>query len=174
MGQLPKSRTQRKIAREEKARVKAHLSAQWEFDKSKMGRKKSLNDHLGKFIDALGERVDPLEIAAVMGATYFVHGIITTSEDFLKRAALPLTQFRIERFASAMAGTLTFGLWRPFSEIPMTEAEKADIESKYPDWQIWIVSFVIAYLVVHNFGDLAKAGITGIKGLIGFLLPTAV
>lgn len=153
------------------------LRAEQKFRLRFLDARYSLKTRAASFLDYMKESIGPvdtLELAAVGAMTVLVHGVIVGSEDFLHRATLPFTAFRWERLASAIGGTVTFGLWRPFADLPTSEEEQAQIEAKFPDWQVWIVSFVLSFLLVRYFGQIIVglgdlAG--GITKLVGFMLP---
>ncbi len=56
--------------------TKGALDAAADFKLKQKGQTESFSAHIGKFFDAMGRKVDPLEVAAVAATTYFVHELI--------------------------------------------------------------------------------------------------
>lgn len=115
----------------------------------------SVREHIGKAID----RIDPLELAAVLGTTY----LIKTGIDWSEAALANVDLVGILRF---------FQFPVPAEGTPETRKDEILKILSNPQAEVieWLVSFTAAYLIVHHFGELVAAGsnILGLaKGLIG-------
>lgn len=125
------------------------------------------------FLEML-EKVDMLEATAVLGATYLIKTGIDWAEQFAQAAAQPtgnildfwlrtfdpLNVFGLQGVGSAAGEATQIGL-NALKNAPLTEV----IE--------WVVSFTLAYLIVHNFGAImegvgsAAGSVVGLaKGLL--------
>ena len=100
----------------------------------------SIREHIGKGID----RVDPLELAAVLGATVLIKSGIDWVQVNQTSANQALMIALTNPFAAATLWALikTSGLeGQPVSHNELME---------------WLVSFVAAYVIVHNFGKIVE------------------
>lgn len=168
MTRLPSNRVLRAAARKTKAEVKSKLAAEEEWTGTLQGRKKWFRDAVRKLISDLGEKIDPLELMAILGLTWTVKQIMDIkfpdfrSSIFVSGAAVPtwgieggLRGLRDE-LAAGITGTETGIEWKQLLA--------------FPDWQEWIVAFVIAFIVIRH-GDALLASIGSLVKVVGLLLP---
>lgn len=101
----------------------------------------SVREHIGKGID----RIDPLELAAVIGTTFLIKGGIDWAQVQAENYNPALSVALINPFAAA-------ALWVALKESGLDK-------NKIPQNEImeWLVSFVAAYIIVHNFGKIVEA-----------------
>jgi hypothetical protein len=149
----------KKVYVEEKARTKAHLQAEVE-----MQRKKpldvSLKEHIGKWID----NIDPLELTAVLGGTVLVNQAIWATEDLLIKAKKTrLSPTILEK---------AFGFTKELPRYPLLAEIVPDMNQA--DWGtealIWLLSFTIAYVMIHNAHQLINVMDQGLIAVIGLFL----
>lgn len=159
---------------EELGKLRAQLKAH-----QKKPLEESAREHIGHLIDNL--QIDPMEIVSVIGTTALVHAIIINSEELLKRASQT-------KFSSYTIGTSILLLGPIQAPIQLLAewltgtAAKSSLEviqalGLENDWEIWLLSFALAYIIVHNAGMIIAgigSGIGNLTTLIGFLLPAAV
>lgn len=96
----------------------------------------SLREHIGKMID----RIDPLEVAAIVAMTITVHDTYdwTTSK---------LANIRMK------SGPTILGLTRKGG--PTGLAEFGEFLSNIPDPVIWLVSFISSFYILRHGKDIA-------------------
>jgi len=114
----------------------------------KLHEKKSLLDSLREHVGRAVDRVDWLELAAIGGLTYLIHGVLVSTEAFvLKVQEKPLL---ILGWINVSVPLILLGaLGKPSPELQKKMDElAAGIEGKL-DLPIWILSFVIAFLVIR-------------------------
>jgi hypothetical protein len=138
----------------------------------KMHKKKpiteSIKEHVGKAID----RVDPLEAVAVLGLTPLVKVVIL---DPLNGFAKAMSGFTQERASAWDYHLSSFWAFFDITESGLPEWLKSQGKSglpqgfSFPDWQIWLVSFAVSYLIIKHAGAILQAGVTGIKSLTGLV-----
>ena len=136
---------------------------------------------------------DVAELGVVLAFTPIVKNTIDMTaeltaqvEELLKVGRIPSPAGKVE-FVSPlefMLQALTFGLLGPKRWV--TKKEKGAFERLEeiagpmfagPDWQMWIISFAISYMIVHNFSDILRfVGAAGdtLSKLIGFLLGGSI
>ena len=144
---------------EAKARRKGELQAELEFHRRKP-LEQSMKEHIGKLIDNF--RLDPLEIAAVGGMTFVIHEFIMKTPE-LTRKILTGTEFPF--WDVGLIWFNAFGIINP-PEVK-TGAQKVLNENAF---LIWIVSLALAYIIVHNAGQLIGLLEGGITKIVPFLL----
>jgi hypothetical protein len=172
----PPVKKHRKLAEaEETGRLNARLKHESKTWKNKKHMLVSIKNHLGKALD----RIDPLEMVAVVGTTIVVKKVIDTTEDLKGKAlavrnvimgtgqvlgASGIAQF-IQAFGSPFSILSEFfvGLIVP---IP---PEQAQYEGMFPDWVDWLIAFAIAYIIVHH-GELLLGLGQNLSVIIGMLL----
>ena len=128
-------------------------------DKKPLGQ--SVKEHLGKILD----KIDPLEMAAVIGATMLIKSGIDWSQETIDKNP-HLGIFLVNPFSGLIVQTLDqFSTTKmQFDKMPQNEIFE------------WIISFVCAYLIVHNFGKIVEVAgklvgdVVGMsKGLLGIM-----
>jgi len=144
--------------------------------KQKVHAKKSFFDsfreHIGKMID----RADPLEVAAILAATYLIQPIVKSSADFLSfankhKTSLGIPGFFLPEMSQNLIGIGVPGFLFQKETIPQNPAvppEPVDDNTVLS----WILSFVIAYIAIKKGADILKSmgGLSGIIGLFGVLV----
>lgn len=109
------------------------------------------------------------EFAAVLGMTVMVKMAIDSSEillaevEKLKAKAQPWIYFAplVAPFAA------------PYLTPLMLPAAREETKFNLPDWSEWLISFTLAYIIVHHFGDIMHSlggGISAVKSLVSSLL----
>lgn len=140
-----------------KAKKLGELSAKIDHENKTFSNKKmlwvSLKNHLGKMLD----RTDPLEMIAVIGATYIIKNGIDWTQGFVEGTG--------EFILGAVA---QIGTW--LGGTPEEELVKKITETPEGEVIEWVVSFIVAFIIIRHAGALITAGgnILGVaKGLIG-------
>lgn len=92
------------------------------------------------------EQIDPIKLAALVATTYAVHGIVTTLDDNTKAKIL---RWEIETiiagpFASTLAELTIFG---------QTFVDEKKVSNKN-ELNYWILSFVVAYMLIEHGGEI--------------------
>jgi hypothetical protein len=108
---------------------------------------------------------DVTKILAIVGMTYIVKKTIETSE------ALSDQMQVIVRGAPLGLVGIAYSI---IAESIVPQAKKVEVG---PEWLEWIVSFVIAYLIVEHFGDIMRgvgSATSGIKDIVSGLLMGGV
>jgi len=124
----------------------------------------SLREHLGKMID----RVDPLEVVAVVGTTYVLHETILASTDVLNKitAKIAINPEWVIGVLNPLAGVM-------LSLMPKPEFPKELENIKTPDSIfLWVVCFILAFIVVRHGAELlgklsGSGGVMSLLPLIG-------
>jgi hypothetical protein len=134
----------KKATKLEEGLTLARKKGELKFKKSKKGLELSFREHLGKIIDNIGPYV---EVSAVLGMTLIVHNIVASDPevkpkvDVLMQAEkwifLPSIAF-VEWLGARLGTEIMKGLAGP-------------IPAQYFDW---ILSFVVAYMLVKYGGQL--------------------
>jgi hypothetical protein len=156
--------------------VKTQKEAEYKWKKTQKGMEYSVREHIGKFIDRLTLN-DVAELMATIALTPVVKKVIDESEQLrglffgvIKQATSPTaattktqweisTELKLFRWFKAYTGTVG--------------KEMAEYEGLFPDWMDWIISFGLAYLIVHNFGALIHAAgetVKSIKNILEWLV----
>lgn len=141
---------------EEKARAKARLDAQDEHDSKLLtgkGQKRlvaSIATHIGNAID----RIEPLEMAAVVGATIIVRNTIMNAPEtlgYIRQKALGGELGYFEKLL--LYGPINWPMFTAARELyGHTEHAVEEAIEKQGEGMIWVISFVVAYLCVKHFG----------------------
>jgi hypothetical protein len=126
----------------------------------------SLREHIGKMID----RIDPLETIAVAASTYIIHETIINTATLLGQVNTVLIKpenvllFDLNPVAAAI--TTSIGL----ASMPQPK------DIKKPDSiLLWVVSFIIAFILVRYAGEIIKGGfdlaksLPNLLGMLGFV-----
>lgn len=124
----------------------------------------SVREHIGLMID----RIDPLEIAAVVGTTYVLHETILASTDVLNKitAKISMNPEWVIGALNPLAGLM-------LSLMPKPEFPQELENIKTPDSLfLWIVCFILAFIVVRHGAELlgklsGSGGIMSLLPLIG-------
>ena len=134
--------------------------------KGKLKAMKSLglDDQLRLFISKVLDKLtfqEMMEAAIVISGTIVVHGVIVGTQDLLgsiqaKVKDNPLFYFSIFNDPYGWLGGKT----------------PADIIRQIPDWQIWMLSFLVSGLI-YKFGDTIIQSFGGIGGLVKTIVGIA-
>ena len=139
-----------------KAAEKGRLDAQDEHDSkllSGRGKKRllaSLATHIGKAID----RVEPLELVAVLGATVIVHNTIMNAPETLRYIQQKALGGELGFFEKLLLyGPINWPMFTAARQV-YGETEKAVTEGieQQGEIMVWVISFVVAYLCIKHFG----------------------
>jgi len=154
--------------KEVKALVKAEIKAKQEAEASK-DWKVSLREHIGKMID----RVDPLEVVAVLSLTPLVKSIII---DPVNGFLTKLGKFSTEISDEWEYAFSSFAAFFDFSysglEAWMKKQGKEPEKSiGWPDWMMWIIAFGVAFLIVRYAGLILSAGTQTLTSLVTMFMP---
>lgn len=181
MVKLPKKRV-RVLAKQEEL---GKLQARRQIAKQKPLMEK-LMEHLEKIVD----RIDPVELIAIGGATVIIYRMIKASEPLqqtMKNLGSALTQLPT-RIGQLLTGTFAGEPFAPiiqqFMQSVMIRAQKGDKEAQqylvdrgwqitegfFPDWLDWLVSFTLAYIIIKHGGQLFGLAEKGLSGVLTLLL----
>jgi len=167
----------RPSAKTEIKRQRKFQKAAWKL-KLKKPLELSLREHLGKIIDNT-EVPQWLEIVAITGMTIIVKNVIEASEDLLVKTieiGTGLTKIPLDLLYNLLPAQIKGmigieGLRKPLEKVPELYEKTLDT------WQIeiaeWLIAFTLAFLIVHNFGEIMKATgdiLTSITGLVRGML----
>ena len=134
------------------AKRKGELEAETKFwDKQPLTKK------LKRLLWKKLEEIDALKLAAMAGTTYFVHGIILNSPELMEKASLYAASGMI---FGAIGITIT-GIVQAtglFGE----DTPKPALNDKI---EYWMLSAIIAYLLIEHGGELAGMMLDGGKGI---------
>jgi len=165
MGRGRSLKTKQKEARVlAKATAKGELQGTAEFKATQRGLQTSLRNHVGKLID----KIDPMELISVIGMTVIIKTGIEWTEEILTQANAFYNVFWI---VAPFKEILPSPYQQPSPEPPQ------DMDSPIVEALEWVISFMCAYLIVHNFGQIV-VGVSNItssvlsmaKGLLGITL----
>lgn len=189
MGRIPVKSTEKLAA----AAKKGELTAENKFRQSEQGQWRSLQEHIGKFLDAMANKIDPLELAAIAATTFLVHEVILSIEGLAVNivnkvgtglygigqavggAAAGSAQdlnAGIFNWASGELGILNqflpgwgFGdLSTGFAAAGKTGSTQPPTVKAGDTLTIWLISFVIAYIII-NYGPAIIQSFGGISGI---------
>ncbi|RLI42932.1 hypothetical protein DRO69_09805 [Candidatus Bathyarchaeota archaeon] len=140
-------RTKRREAREiRKAETLAELKAKAHFYfKTKLGTRLMFKEWIDKLLE--WSKVNPLEIVAVIGTTY----IIKQGLDWAQLSLRVPEPVRL--FLDILPGI----------PLPSSLLEKGEVIPQGNEMVEWIVSFTLAYVIVHHFDAFVASG----KDLLG-------
>jgi hypothetical protein len=148
---------------ESKATRLGQLQAEYEFKKAHSIAKKPedfLEEQVKKTLDKL-EPVDLVDLAAMLGMTYIVHGIIASSTELMEKVkVLQHPEFLL------LGG---FGILAA-QYLPLPEGTLKKVADATPDWFIWLESFTIAYIIVKHGGQLIGLLEKGLGTVVPMLL----
>jgi hypothetical protein len=122
------------------AKRKGELEAETKFyDKQPLTKK------LQRLLWKKLEQIDPIKLGALLATTYAVHGIVITLDDNTKAKILrwEVTSIFAGPLAATLAETTIFG--QSFTD------QKKSITS---DINYWILSFVVAYILIEHGGEI--------------------
>lgn len=148
--------------RARKALVKADLQAKKEWEE----RKSNFLYHAKKQILGLLKSIDPLEMMAVAGTTFIIHDTIVASQevlDALLKIPAAVSNWVIE-WGTALSDWLN-SIWGfspprpPAQDAPAEEKQKFNL-----DWKSWVLSFVLAFLMVRHAEGIIR-GLTSVSSL---------
>ena len=105
-------------------------------------------------------KVDPLELISVIALTPLVKGAVETFAGTVSN----LLETPWYAYLFGVAGILISNILDPSEEGQQFIAKN--------QWELWLVSFGLTYVIVHNFGSLLSAG-SSIASIAGSLLAVA-
>lgn len=158
MGRPAKKRTYA----EAKARRRGELQAERE-----MRRSEPIEDTLKEKGLKLLDRIDPFETAAILGTTFIVHGIIVASTDLLEKVESYQHQMP-ELYKAFPEFEKRWRFEHGQKESLVTTA--TNIVTGVPDYMVWLVSFSLAYVIIHHAGSLIGLLDKGIANVVPLLL----
>lgn len=129
MPRLPKKQWRKKAEIETEAKIKT----KWKLKKKKP-LEVSFREHIGKMID----RVDPLEVVAILGTTYLVHNFVSLHaelQDAIRNACKPPVDLWAILGVSELKGEIEEQLKKIEPMIEVTN---------------WLTCFALAYIIVKN------------------------
>lgn len=163
MGPLPKKRT--KVITQIQERIKQE--AKIKFFNTKQGKTAWILER----IEALLNKIDPLETTAIIVLAYSVHNLINESEILYYRAAT--IDYPFKEAGDWFGGPLFANVYKAVmgllaSQTPLTEEQLKEFEQiKDPDLIVWIKSFGYAYIIIKS--GILQSGI-GIVGAVALLM----
>ena len=151
----------------------------------------SLKEKLSNMID----RVDPIEVLALGASTFLIHTAILASESVVHDLELKLKSKEGLDFFVGMVNPFVPLYTSAFQELglnplnPLVKTQSisaeaglkaqapqdAKLASSQKAWEpgdsieIWLLSFVLAFLMIRWGADLIKSGTSGVLGLIPLL-----
>jgi len=150
---------------EAKAVRSGELQAEYQFKKAHSIAKKPLDfieEHGSKLLD----KIEPLEAVAVIGLTVLVKHTIDSTEELLNKLQVIKS--------GKMKGLLIF---RTEATTKFLEQYGYTAEGRgegfFTDWQDWLISFCIAYIIIKHGGQLfglMKDGAGTLVTVIGALM----
>jgi len=137
------------------ALTKAKLVADAKSYKSIAGREVWLRGQIEKLID----KIDPLELIAVVAGTFIVYDLIKNTQELLVAA-----NSRLSWAGYSPIFTMVIDLFGGFT---ITAEQKAEIERirNTPDVGLFIQSFAISYMMIRHSGQI----ISGVGNLTSFV-----
>ena len=140
-----------------KAQKLGELQAELEWEYKTLKNKKhlfvSIKNHIGKMID----KIEPMELIAVLGATYLIKTGIEWTEEILAGAAefanIVVKATQKYRFVDGAIQVIL----EPEGIPELAEIRQA-LDSAPVEIVEWLLSFMVAYMVVHNFAAIVNAG----------------
>jgi hypothetical protein len=136
-------KTQVKEARQ----IAEAISVGGQKSESKKNFELSLKEHIGKMID----RVDPIELGAILSLTYVIH----STYDWAKTGLV-----------SAIAPPLSLP-WYALEIVGKLGVDEKQIKG-IPDPIIWLISYIAAFYVLRHGKDMLSA-VSGIIGMLGLV-----
>jgi len=163
---MPRGKTLRTKKRDAKAVAKATRLGGMEAEAQVFKNKKMFLAWLKHLIELHIDKIP--KFTAVIGMTFIIKKLIDTTEEL--RAYIP--RFKTMKFEEVFAFTFPGA-----PDIPVLEYGKVkDFEGMFPDWQDWLISFTLAYIVVEHagtlfgmLGDAAGGAVKLVPVLVGLL-----
>jgi hypothetical protein len=154
----------KKYERIQKKLVKVTMKAEEEFKNTKQGTWRSIREHLGHWIDS----INPMELVAVIALMPLVKAIILDPANNLLGTVK-------QRFDYAF--TPSWELWKSgrIFRSPILQyfgLQPKDVQELIvkEEWQVWLASFGVSYLIVKYGGQMIGLLNTGLTGLTTLLL----
>lgn len=132
----------------EKARVIGHIKGEKKGEKHK-----SLPMKIKDVMENIEITIDPLELVSVIALTPLVHEVVKTSAKVSANTPWWAYAFGVVGIVISQA-------------FPDEELQKKIDEA---DWYLWLISFGLTYVIIHNFGAILSSG-QGIAQMAGLLL----
>lgn len=184
---LPLKKTEKLAEKQAYGETLGKLKAEYHFKETKKGWLKSLREHIGKAID----NINMLELGAVLGLTWFIHDRLMMETDLTKTIANIVVASvkeakRIEEIIKPFEPYFreTSGVWRSIltafllgvkgEEIIGTtqeflgELKLSPVQRERFGVYTWIISFVLAYIIVKHGGQIIGLGGEIFKSVIDF------
>lgn len=139
----------------ERAMIKARLVAEAKFNRSPIGREEWTRHQIEKMLD----KVDPIELLAVIGGTFIVYDLIKHTQELLVVASS-----RLGWAGYSPIFTIIVDL---FGGTKLTDEQKSELEriKNSTDIGLYVQSFAISYMMVRHSGEI----ISGVGNLTGFV-----
>lgn len=149
---------------EAKATRLGQLQGEYEFKKAHSIAKKPL-DFLEETLKKTIDKIEPFDVAAMVGMTYIVHGIIAGSPELMEKVkVLQHPEFLL------LGG---FGILAA-QYLPLPEGAIKKAVEATPDWFVWLESFTIAYIIIKHGGQLVGLLEKGLSSVVPMLLGVAM
>lgn len=104
MPRLPVKRTLVLAQKQSEGETKGKLEAENRYRQSKAGQWRSLEEHLGKFFDAMAAKIDPIELLTIAGTTYFIHKVMLGAEEALANLGKVIVQSNVVQWSLSSTG----------------------------------------------------------------------
>ena len=143
--------------KEVKAKEKAILQARKEWEE----RKSNFTYQLKKELVNAMRNIDYVELAAVGGLTVVIHGVLATTEDVFINLGKITKEYGPLWMSGTFTGFIASILWK-FAPVELPE-------ELLPEHLTWILSFVIAYIIIKH-PEVMTEMFTGATKLTGFAL----
>lgn len=141
----------------EKALTKARLQAKKEWE----NRKSNFTYQLKKEIVNALRNIDYVELAAVGGLTVVIHGVLATTEDVFLTLGKITKEYGPLWMSGTFSGFIASWIWK---FLPVEPPEEL-----LPEHLTWIISFVIAYIIIKH-PEVMTEMFSGATKLTGFAL----
>jgi hypothetical protein len=137
--------------------------------KDKRKKKETLQDKILGYLREMAEKIDPFETIAIIGATI----VIKTGIDWTENVIANFKPYQVIYFLNPVLGAILQGI--EVASDPGNQ-KTATLQKLFDSEPVqvmeWLISFTLAYLIVHNFGAIIQSGgniLSMAKGLIGMV-----
>lgn len=153
------------------------------------GNEQSVRAHIGKFIDSMATKIDPLELAAVGASAFLIHTVLEGSIDIINK----ITDIASSPAAQSVVDWLTKGnlLWLldyttpkprqgggsyPFPNPNFNVGGGGGVDGSAPqpiisknELLLWAVSFLVAFVAIR-YGPAMVQSVGGLTGLANLFI----
>jgi len=130
----------------------------------KFERKEKLTDQLREYIKKWLDKIDPIELAAITGATIIVHDVLFKADEFIRQVEVWKQSEKIQTKIIASGGIFGFegGIALEIVKAIFPDlfqkayGDKPEVEQRTltGELTLWFVAFAIAYYGIKHGADL--------------------